>query len=89
MVYLKQANLSMELLLKVLTYAKALVNINDEEIDIIIHSRKSLLFNNTYIWMKKNGDPNFNVSMENFDGTELCKLVRLYIVRNCSFNSHQ
>ena len=47
----------MELLLKALTYAKALVNINDEEIDTIMHSRKSLLLNNTYIWIKKNGDP--------------------------------
>ena len=46
-----------ELLLKAITYAKTLVNISDEEINTIMQSRKSLLFNNTDIWIKKNGDP--------------------------------
>ena len=34
-----------ELLLKAITHAKTLVNISDEEINTIMHSRKSLLFN--------------------------------------------
>ena len=46
-----------ELLLKAITYGKTLVNISDEEINTIMQSRKSLLFNNTDIWIKKNGDP--------------------------------
>ena len=33
-----------KLLLKVLTYAKTIVNISDEENNTIMHSRKSLLF---------------------------------------------
>ena len=45
-----------------------------------MHSRKSLLFNNTDIWIKKNGDPDFDVTMGIFDGTELCELVGLYIL---------
>ena len=45
-----------------------------------MHSRKSLLFNNTDIWIKKNGDPHFEVTMWNFDGAELCELVGLYIL---------
>ena len=28
---------------------------------------------------KKNGDPDFNVTMGRFDGAELCELVGLYI----------
>ena len=38
---------SKELLLKAITYAKTLVNISNEKINTIMHSRKSLLFNNT------------------------------------------
>ena len=45
-----------------------------------MQSRKSLLFNNTDIWIKKNGDPDFDVMMGSLDGVELCKLVGLYIL---------
>ena len=73
-------SISKELLLKAITNAKTLVNISDEEINTIMHSRKSLLFNNTDIWIKKNGDPDFDVTMGSFDGAELCELVDLYIL---------
>ena len=46
-------SISKELLLKAITCAKTLVNISDEEINTIMQSRKSLLFNNTDIWIKK------------------------------------
>ena len=45
-----------------------------------MHSRKSLLFNNTDIWIKKNEDSDFDVTMGSFDGAELCELVGLYIL---------
>ena len=45
-----------------------------------MHSRKSLLFNNTDIWIKKNRDPNSDVTMGSFDGAELCELVGLYFI---------
>ena len=44
-------SVSKELLLKAITYVKTFVNITDEEINTIMHSRKSLLFNNTDIWI--------------------------------------
>ena len=72
--------ISKELLLKAITYAKTSVNISDEETNTIMHSRKSLLFNNTDILIKENGDPDFGVTMGSFDGAELCKLVGLYIL---------
>ena len=46
----------------------------------VMHSRKPLLFNNKDIWIKKNGDPDFDMTIESFDGAELCKLVGLYIL---------
>ena len=39
-----------------------------------MHSRKFLLFNNTDIWIKKNGDLDFDVTVGSFNGAELCKL---------------
>ena len=56
------------------------MNTSDEEINTIIHSRKSLLFNNTNIWIKKNGDPDFDVTIRSFDGAELSELMGLYIL---------
>ena len=44
-----------------------------------MHSRKSLLFSNNEIWVKKD-NPNFNVTMGSFDGAEVCKLVGLYLL---------
>ena len=46
-------SISKELLLKASTYAKTLVNISDEEIDSIMYSKKSYIFNNTDVWLKK------------------------------------
>ena len=45
-----------------------------------MHPRKSLLFNNTDIWIKKNGDPVFDIMMGSFDGAELCELVGFFIL---------
>ena len=73
-------SVSKELLLKVITDAKTLVNISDKEINTIMHSRKSLLFNKADIWIKKNRDPDFEVTMGGFDGAQLCELVDLYIL---------
>ena len=71
-------SISKELLLKAITYAKTLVNISDEEINTIMHSSMSLLFNNTDIWIQKNGDPDFDVTMGSFDSAKLCEPVGLY-----------
>ena len=46
-------SISKVLLLEAITYAKTLVKIIDEEINTIMHSRKSLLFNNTYMDKEK------------------------------------
>ena len=56
---------------------ESLVNISDEEINAIMHSRESLLFSKSDIWIKKNGDSDFDMMMVSFDGAELCELVGL------------
>ena len=70
-------SLSKKLLLKAITQAKTLVNISVEEIHTIMHSRKSLQFCNTDIWIKKKGAPDFDATIGSFDGTELCEQVAL------------
>ena len=42
------------LLYKTISFAKNYTTINDKDIDIIMHRRKSLLFDNETTWSKKN-----------------------------------
>ena len=45
-----------------------------------MHCRKTLLFTNTDIWIKKESSKDFDVTMGNFDGAEICEFVGLYIL---------
>ena len=45
-----------------------------------MHARKSLLFVNNSTWIKKGGDPTFDVTMGSYDGAEICELVGLFIL---------
>ena len=73
-------SVSKQLLLKAFTYVKTFMNISEEEINTMMHSRKSLLFNNADVWIKKNEDSGFDVTMGRFVVAELCKLVGFYIL---------
>ena len=44
-----------------------------------MHSRKSLLFSNNDILLKKD-NPNFDVTVGNFDASEVCELIGLYLL---------
>ena len=46
-------------------YVCIYVYISKEEVETITHSRKSLFFNKTSVWIKREGDPDF----DSFDGT--------------------
>ena len=70
-------SISKELLLKASTYAKTLVNISDEEIDSIMYSKKSYIFNNTDVWLKKKRKPDIDIRKKSFDDAELYELVDL------------
>ena len=48
-------------------------------IDTIKHCRKSLLFSQNNVWVKKD-NPEFDVTMGSYDGAEICELVGLYLL---------
>ena len=73
-------SISKELLQKTMNHVSTFVRINNEKINVIMHSRKSLLFDSNNIWIKKDGHPNFDVTMRSYDGAEICELVGLYIL---------
>ena len=70
-----------ELLQKAINHTSTFVKMNIEEINVIRHSRKSLLFNSNHIWIKKDENPNFDATMGSYDWAEICKLVDLYILQ--------
>ena len=67
-------SISKGLLMKAINRVQSCVTISKEELKTIMHSRKSLLFNNTSVWIKREGDPDFDTTMGSFDGTEICGL---------------
>ena len=44
-----------------------------------MHARKSHLFCEGNLWVKKSGSE-FDVTMGSFDGAEICELVGLYLL---------
>ena len=45
----------------------------------IYHARKLLLFDKDNVWVKKD-NPEFDVTMSSYDGSDLCELVCLYLL---------
>ena len=72
------------LLSKAISYAKNYNTISDRDIDIIMHCRKSLLFDNETAWTKKNQSNMFDVTMGSFDGAKVCELIGLFLLDNLS-----
>ena len=62
-----------------LNYARTFVDISSDEEETIIHCRKSLLFNNSDIWIKKEGNKDFDVTIGSFDRAEICELFGFYM----------
>ena len=60
--------------------AKEYTTISDDNIRIIKHCRKSLLFEKDTAWVKKGTAGNFDVTMRSYDGAEVCELVGIYIL---------
>ena len=73
-------SISLELLTKALEFAKTKVNISDQQWNIILHARKTLLFTEGESWVKKSGQEDFDVPMGCFDGAEICELVGSFIL---------
>ena len=73
------ATISEDLLIESLDFASNYVDISDDEREIIIHAKQSILFHKKNPWAKK-GDTNFDVGMGSFDGAETCELVGLFLL---------
>ena len=67
-----------------LNFAKMHTKIGRDEIRIIKHCRKSLLFSGNEAWVKKNSSNCFDVTMGSHDGAEICELVGLFILDTLS-----
>ena len=63
---------------KAIWFASTHTEVSLEDIHIIKHSRKSLLFHLEQAWKKKESSSCFDVTMGSYDGTELCKLIRIF-----------
>ncbi len=73
-------SISKKLLSDAISFAKTYCNITEQDADIIMHARKSLLFNKGTTWVKKDNNM-FDVTMGSYDGAEICELVGLFILK--------
>ena len=75
-------SISMSPLNTALQFASTYVNITDEEKQIILHAKKSLLYNTGEPWGKKTSSGLFDVPMGSFDGAETFELAGAYLLHN-------
>ena len=62
-----------------LNYASSYITISEQDIHIILHAKRSLLYSKDAPWCKRDNS-DFDVTMGSFDGAETCELVGLYIL---------
>ena len=74
------ASISENILDTAINFAKQYTDISDENLRIIKHCRKSLLYNNHEPWKKKETDSCFDLTMGSYDGAEVCELVGIYLL---------
>ena len=72
-------SISQDLLINALHFASQYDEITDDEINIIKHSKQSMLFNKGSTWCKR-GNSLFDVTMGSYDGAETCELIGLYLL---------
>ena len=75
-------SISEHLLDRCIAWGKQFINVTDNDISIIKHARKSLLFHQNQIWSKRNADNTFDVTMGSYGGAEICELVSLFILNS-------
>ena len=71
-------SIMLEILLEAINWAKQHVEIFEEDKDIIVETKKSLLYMNNECWTKK-GD-NFDVDQGALDSAEVCDLVGIFLI---------
>ena len=72
-------SISKELLLRALNFASNFTYISELSKEIIMHSRKGVLWHHGSVWVKQS-DPDFDITMGSFDGAECSEVVGLYLL---------
>ena len=74
-------SISQDLLCKAINFADTnSCSIDSDAVNVIMHSRKSFLFESCgNIWVKKENE-DFDVTMGSYDGAEICELVGLFLL---------
>ena len=73
-------SISQYLLEIALDFASEFTPISDEERNIIIKAKNSILYANSKPWKKKNSNDFFDNTQGSFDGAEVCELIGLYLL---------
>lgn len=73
-------SISEELLIKALNYASQFTTVTQEDREIIIHAKRSLLYHQNSPWTKRDSDSMFDVTMGSYDGAETCELIGAYML---------
>ena len=71
-------SITKHLLLKAIEHAKLYTSITQQELDIILHVRKSLLFSKNKPWEKTINESLFDIRMGSYDGSEIILSVCIY-----------
>jgi len=72
-------SISRKLLTDAIKFARKHTDIDEDTYQVIMHSRKSLLFCKSETWSKRD-NPDFDVTMGAYDGAEVCELVGLFLL---------
>ena len=73
-------SISEKLLIDGINFAKSSINITEQDLSIIMQSRKTLLFQNSESCVKKTGNKDFDVPMNCYDGAKISELVGSFIL---------
>lgn len=63
-----------------LNFAKSFTTFSTDDLNLISHCRKSLLYKDKESWKKKTISNSFDVTMGSYDGAEVCELVGSFIL---------
>ena len=75
-------SINKDILTNAIQFAKLHTTIDNKDLSLIMHCRKSLLICSNETWKKKSTESWFNVTMDSFDGAEISELVGPYIQSN-------
>ena len=73
-------NITRELLNKAIQWAQTMVDIPREDVDLIMHTKLSILVSGGDTWVKRGQEDAFDVGMGSYDGAEVCELVGLFLL---------